>query len=144
MRHQKKKLKFSRPAKESKRLIRNLLSNIILYEKVKTTESKAKKARQYLDHLINVGKKGDLQSIRYLNRFFYIKEPVKKIVEDLSKRYEKRHSGYSRIIPLGTRRGDSAKIVLWQLVEFDKKPVSKGKEKEKTTKPKIVTRVKSK
>ena len=54
MRHLKKKLKFSRPAKEARRALRNLIANLILYERIETTEAKAKKARQFLDRLINV------------------------------------------------------------------------------------------
>lgn len=122
MRHLKNKsLKFSRPKKEANRLIRNLLANIILYEKVKTTPSKAKKLRGKLDKLINLGKKGDLASYRQLLSFFYIKEPAKKIVEDLSVRFADKTSGFSRIIPLGNRKGDGAMMVIWELVEGKKK-----------------------
>jgi large subunit ribosomal protein L17 len=117
MRHQKKSLKFSRPRKESDRLVRNLLANIVLYERVKTTPSKAKKLRGKLDKLINMGKKKDLASYRNLLSFFYIEEPAKKIVEDLSVRYASKTSGYSRIIPLGNRKGDGAMMAVWELVE---------------------------
>jgi len=152
MRHLKKKLKFGRPKKEARRLLRNLVANLILYEKVKTTEAKAKKAKKYLDKLINIGKKKDLNSIRYLERFFYRKEPIRKIIEDLAEKYKKRAGGYSRIIPLGRRKGDSAKIVLWELVEFDKEEPKKVKAKdkdmrnrsEKEIKTKVITKIKTK
>jgi len=127
-------LKFQRPAKEAKRLIRNLVANLILYEKVKTTASKAKKARRYLDRIIKIAKRRDLSAIRYLNKFFYTKEPVKKLIEDLSLKYSKRTSGFSRIIPLGARKGDAAKMVIWELVEFDKEEPTKDKTK-KVLKP---------
>ena len=121
MRHLKKRLKFSRPAKESKRLLRNLLANLILYERIKTTEAKAKKAKGLLDKLINIGKKGNLSAYRQLLKFFYIKEPAKKIIEDLAKR----------------RKGDGAVVVIWELVEAKKeKKVAKTKNKTATKKKK--------
>lgn len=146
MRHRKKSLKFSRPRKESDRLVRNLLANIILYERVKTTESKAKKLRGKLDELINVGKKKNLASYRQLLAFFYIKQPAKKIVEDISVRMDDRNSGYSRIIPLGTRKGDGAKMVIWELVE-SKKEKGKAKNEEtevKEKEPEVKVKIKSK
>ncbi|MDD3773943.1 MAG: 50S ribosomal protein L17 [Patescibacteria group bacterium] len=140
MRHQKKAIQFSRPRKESDRLVRNLLANIILYEKVKTTPSKAKKLRGKLDKLINIGKKGDLASYRQLLSFFYIKEPAKKITEDLSVRYADKTSGFSRIILLGNRKGDGAKMAIWELVEGNKKSIEKAEtenKKEKKSEVKI-------
>jgi len=131
MRHLKKRLKFSRPAKESKRLLRNLLANLILYERIKTTEAKAKKAKGLLDKLINIGKKGNLSAYRQLLKFFYIKEPAKKIIEDLAKRYKDVNSGYSRIIRLQRRKGDGAVVVIWELVEA-KKEKKAAKTKNKT------------
>ncbi len=140
MRHLKKKLKFSRPAKEARRALRNLIANLILYERIETTEAKAKKARQFLDRLINKGKEGNLSAYRYLLRFFYLKEPAKKIMEELAKRYPQRTSGYSRIIPLKIRKGDGAKIVIWELVEPDKKEKKKTKKaSKKATKTKAKT-----
>ncbi len=138
MRHLKKKLKFSRSAKEAKRLLRNLLANLILYERIETTEAKAKKAKGLLDRLINIGKKGDLAAYRQLLKFFYIKEPAKKIVEDLAKRYTNINSGYSRIIRLGRRKGDGAMMVIWELVE-----VSAQKTKRKDAKNQRATKNRS-
>jgi large subunit ribosomal protein L17 len=143
MLHRKKSLKFSRPRKESDRLVRNLLANIILYERVKTTESKAKKLRGKLDKLINIGKKKNLASYRQLLAFFYIAEPAKKIVEDLTKRLSNRTSGYSRIIPLGNRKGDAAKMVIWELVEGKSaKTKSEPEEVKKDTDVKIKIKTK--
>lgn len=139
MRHLKKKLKFSRPAKESKRLLRNLLANLILYERIETTEAKAKKAKGLLDKLINIGKKNNLSAYRQLLRFFYTKEPAKKIVEDLAKRYKSKKSGYSRIVRLRRRKGDAAMLVIWELVEEEMKEKKKKKVAKKTAKAKTKT-----
>jgi len=144
MRHLKKALQFSRPRKESDRLVRNLLANVILYERVKTTPSKAKKLRGKLDKLINMGKKKDLASYRNLLSFFYTKEPAKKIVEDLSVRFSDKTSGYSRIIPLGNRKGDGAKMAIWELVEPNQKSKIKNQKIDEETEIKTNSDVKIK
>lgn len=145
MRHRKNKdLKFSRPRKESDRLVRNLLANLILYEKVKTTKSKAVKLKARADKLISLGKKNDLNSFRQLLAFFYSKKPAQKIKEDLRVRFAKRTSGFTRIIPLGARKGDGAMMVIWELVEADKKPNQEKKENSKNVESKVKIKVKTK
>ena len=142
MRHRKKKLKFARSLKQAKRLWRNLLANLILYERIKTTKAKAKKLKGLLDQLINIGKKQNLASQQQLFKFFYIKEPVKKINEDLIKRYKNKKSGYSRIIPIGIRKGDGAEMVIWELIE-EEKPKTQKQNKTKKPKHSFKTKIKN-
>ena len=103
-----------KPARES--LLRNLAASVILFEKVKTTEAKAKAVRPLVEKYITVGKKPTLASRRQLLSFFYTDHPVKKILEVLGPRYEKRTGGYTRIIKVGHRKSDAADMVSIELV----------------------------
>lgn len=88
---------------------------MILKERVKTTEAKAKELRPYLEKMITRAKKGGLVSRRFLARFFS-KEVVKKLIEEIAPRYKERPGGYTRIIKLGPRRPDGAKMAIIELV----------------------------
>lgn len=99
-----------------KSLFRNLAAEVVLYEKIKTTEAKAKAVRPYVEKMITAGKENNLISRRKLLRFFYFENPVKKILEVLGPRYKDRKGGYTRIIKLGRRQGDAAKEAIIELV----------------------------
>ncbi len=116
MRHRNKGTVLDRekPAREA--LLRNLAASVILYEKVKTTQAKAKAVRPLVEKCITVGKKSTLAARRQLLSFFYTDHPVKKILEVLGPRYEKRAGGYTRIIKTGPRKNDGADMVNIELV----------------------------
>jgi len=116
MRHRVKGKILGREKGPREALYRNLATSIVLYEKVKTTEAKAKAVRPMVEKLITVGKKNDLQSRRQLLAFLYVENAVKKILEDLAPRYKTRAGGYLRITPIGRRRGDAAKMVQIEFV----------------------------
>jgi large subunit ribosomal protein L17 len=116
MRHQKKGKTLGRKSGPRTALYRNLAASIVLYEKVKTTEAKAKAIKPMVEKMITLGKKNDLTARRELLSFFYVENAVKKILEDLSPRYKNRQGGYLRIIPIGPRQGDGAKIVQIEFV----------------------------
>lgn len=97
-------------------LLRNLAASVILYEKVKTTEAKAKAVKPMVERAITTGKKPSLAARRNLMRIFYTEHPVKKILEVLGPRYATRPGGYTRIVKLGTRQGDGAQVVQIELV----------------------------
>lgn len=97
-------------------MLRNLASSILIYEKVKTTEAKAKAVRPLTEKLITVACRGDLTARRKLIAVLPQKMAVKKAMEVLGKRYKDRKGGYTRIIKLGTRQGDGADIVQIELV----------------------------
>jgi large subunit ribosomal protein L17 len=97
-------------------MLRNLASSIIMYEKVKTTEAKAKVVRTLLEQMITVAKKGDLAARRRLIATLPQVLAVRKAMEVLGPRYKDRQGGYSRIIKLGSRKGDGAEMVQIELV----------------------------
>ncbi len=116
MKHLKKGKILDRKIGPRKALLRNLATNLILYEKIKTTEAKAKAIKPIIEKLITKGKSGDLHARRELIKYLYLDNAVKKVLEDLSPRYKERKGGYTRIIKLGTRQGDAAKVVQIEFV----------------------------
>jgi large subunit ribosomal protein L17 len=116
MRHRVKVKKLDRKKAPREMMLRNLASSILIYEKVKTTETKAKVVKSLVEKMISVSKKGDLNARRKLIEVLPQKMAVKKAMEVLGERYKDREGGYTRIIKLGNRQGDGAKIVQIELV----------------------------
>lgn len=116
MRHKKNKKILDRKKAPREMMLRNLAASVLIYEKVKTTEAKAKAVKSLVEKLITISKKADLNARRKLIEILPQKLAVKKAMEVLGKRYEGRSGGYSRIIRLGAREGDGAKIVQIELV----------------------------
>ena len=98
-------------------LIRSLATSLVLYEKIKTTETKAKVLRPFVERLITIGKKNTLQGRRQLLAKLYLESAVKKVIDELAPRYAERKGGYLRIVKLGFRRGDAAKEVRIEFVK---------------------------
>ncbi len=116
MRHRNKVKILDRKTGPRKALLRNLATNLILYEKIKTTEAKAKTLRPVVEKLITKGKAGDLHAKRELLKYLYLENAVKKVLEDLGPRYKDRKGGYTRITKLGTRKGDGAQMAQIEFV----------------------------
>jgi len=116
MRHQKKGKILDRKKQPREAMIKNLATSLILYEKVKTTEAKAKVIKPIVEQLITRGRKNDLATRRYLLRRLYLHNAVKKVLEVLGPKYQERPGGYLRIVKLGQRQGDGAKIVQIEFV----------------------------
>lgn len=116
MRHQKKKITLDRKKGPRVALLKNLATQVVLYEKVKTTLAKAKAVQPLVEKMINLGKKKTLHARRQLYAFFPIENPVKKIAEDLSVRYAERPGGFTRLVKLGSRQGDGAQMAQIELV----------------------------
>lgn len=116
MRHRKKGTKLGREKAPREALLRNLAASVILYEKIQTTEAKAKAVRPLVERAITSGKVPSLATRRNLMKFFYTEHPVKKILEVLSPRYATRMGGYTRIVKLGHRMSDAADVVQIELV----------------------------
>lgn len=116
MRHRKKGRTLGRKKEPREMMLKNLAASILMYEKVKTTEAKAKEVRSLVERLITVSKKGDLAARRKLIETLPQKMAVRKAVEVLGARFKDRQGGYTRIIKLGVRQGDGAKIVQIELV----------------------------
>jgi large subunit ribosomal protein L17 len=116
MRHRKKGKTLGREKGPREALLRNLAASVILYEKVQTTEAKAKAVRPLVERAITAGKSSTLATRRNLMRTFYTEHPVRKILEVLGPRYAERQGGYTRIVKLGHRQNDAADMVQIELV----------------------------
>lgn len=116
MRHRIKGKKLDRKKEPREAMLKNLASSIIIYEKVKTTEAKAKTVKPLLEKIITASIKGDLASRRELIRLLPQPMAVKKAMEILAIKYKDRRGGYLRIIKLGKRLGDNAEMAQIELV----------------------------
>ena len=116
MRHRIKNKILGREKEPREMMLRNLAASILMYEKVKTTEAKAKAVKSLVERLITSAKKNDLNSRRKLISVLPQKMAIKKAMEVLGKRYEGRDGGYTRIVKLGARQGDGAKMAQIELV----------------------------
>jgi len=116
MKHQKKGRKLKRERDQRKALIKNLAENLILKERIKTTEAKAKELKKFIEKKITKAKKQDLASYRHLRRFFSEKA-CQKLVKEIAPLLKERSGGYTRIVKLGERRGDNAKMALIEIIK---------------------------
>ena len=117
MRHGVAGRKFGRPTDHRLSMYRNLVTDLIRYEKIQTTEQKAKEIRGMVDHLITLGKDGSLHARRQALTKVYDPKLVDKVFHVLAERYGDRPGGYTRIIRIGRRLGDGAMIAQISLVE---------------------------
>jgi large subunit ribosomal protein L17 len=109
--------KLGRVSKHRSSMLANLTIDLIKNEKIETTEDRAKEVRKFLDKMVSYGKDGSLVARRKAIAFLHNdSEVVKKVFDDLAKRYENRDGGYTRILKLEERKGDDALIVIIELV----------------------------
>ena len=114
--------KLGRTCKHRRSMLANLTKDLIMNERIETTETRAKEVRKFVDKMITYGKKGDLVSRRKALAFMQNDNvATKKVFDDLAKRFENRNGGYTRILKLDERRGDDALMVVLELVEGDTK-----------------------
>jgi len=116
MRHRNKNKILDRKKGPRELMLRNLASSILLYEKVKTTRAKARAVRSLAERSITSAKAGDLTARRGLIKVLLQKNAVKKSLDVLGVRYQTRPGGYTRMVKLGSRRGDGAEMVQIELV----------------------------
>ena len=117
MRHRVKSKRLNRDEAHLDSMLRNLTTSVILYEKVKTTEPKAKMVKPIIEKLIASTKQDSPSvAIRRLNGYLVDKNATKKMINDILVRYKDRPSGFLRIVPLGFRAGDAASMVQIELV----------------------------
>src|SRR3989338_17776 len=116
MRHRKKGYTLDRRKGARKALLRGLVTNLVLYEKMNTTKAKAKAIRPIVEHLVTVGKRTDLAAKRYVAASIFTSGARRKLFEVLGARYKERPGGYLRIIPLKRRAGDAAEMVRIEFV----------------------------
>lgn len=116
MRHRKKTSKLDRKREARLALLKNLATSIIIYEKVTTTEAKAKAAKPLVEKIVTLGKENNLTNYRRLLKMLSVKKAAKKVLEVLGPKYKERKGGYLRIIKIGQRLGDGAKMARIEFV----------------------------
>ena len=119
MRHLFANKKLNRTSEHRKALLKNMLNSLIKYEQITTTLSKAKFLKPQADKIITLGKKESLQTTKMLMSKLQDKKSTNKVKKTLSKRYEKRNGGYTRIIKAGFRYGDNAPMAVIEFVDRD-------------------------
>ena len=132
--------KLNRTSEHRKALLKNMLNSLIKYEQITTTLPKAKFLKPQADKIITLGKKETLQTTKMLMTKLQDISSTNKVKKNLSKRYEKRNGGYTRIIKAGFRYGDNAPMAIIEFVDRDveakrvdkkKKDPAKDKNEEK-------------
>ena len=119
MRHKVSKRKLNRTSSHRKALLANMAVALIKHEQIKTTLPKAKELAPYVEKLITLGKKGDLNAKRRLYSIIPEKNWGAKVFDILAERYKERKGGYTRIMKAGFRYGDSAPMAIIELVDRD-------------------------
>lgn len=123
--------KLGRTSAHRKAMLRNLTTDLIVNEKIVTTETRAKEVRKFVEKMITLGKKGDLASRRRVAAFVMnvvadvkeenddvvVQSALQKLFDDLAPRFAERNGGYTRILKMSERRGDAAKMVVLELVD---------------------------
>ena len=146
MRHGMANKKLNRTSEHRKAMLKNMLNSLIKYEQIKTTLPKAKFLKPQADKIITLGKKDNLQTTKKLVSQLQDIKTANKVKKTLSKRYEKRAGGYTRIIKAGFRYGDNAPMAIIEFVDrdveakrVDKKKKDPAKEAEKKEEKKVAT-----
>tara|TARA_B100000700_G_C14583686_1_gene641385 strand:+ start:93 stop:533 length:441 start_codon:yes stop_codon:yes gene_type:complete len=134
MRHGFANKKLNRTSEHRKALLKNMLNSLVKYEQITTTLPKAKFLKPQADKLITLGKKEGLQNTKILMSKLQNIQTTNKVKKTLSKRYEKRMGGYTRIIKAGFRYGDNAPMAVIEFVDRDVE--AKRVDKKKKTSPK--------
>ena len=116
MRHQKKKVTLDRKVGPRRALLRNLVTSVVLYEKVKTTRAQAKAVQPIVERCVTLAKSQTLAARRRLLTILTHPNAVRKMFEVLGPRYASRNGGYTRIVKIGRRVGDAAEIVQIEFV----------------------------
>jgi large subunit ribosomal protein L17 len=131
MKHGKDARKLNRTAAHRKAMFSNMMTSLIMAERIMTTDAKAKEGRRLMDRLITLGKRGDLHARRIAGKTVRDKRALKKLFDEVAPRYGSRRGGYSRVLKVGLRQGDNAPVSLLELVERKVKEAPKAEEKGK-------------
>ena len=126
--------KLNRTSEHRKALLKNMLNSLIKYEQIKTTLPKAKFLKPQADKIITLGKKETLQTTKMLVSKLQDIKSANKVKKTLSKRYQDRKGGYTRIIKAGFRYGDNAPMAIIEFVDRDVQAKKVDKPKKDTTK----------
>jgi len=134
MRHQKKTVKLGRTAEHRKALLANQVCSLIEHQRIKTTLAKAKAVRPLAEKMVTLGKQGSIHARRTAFAVLRQKNAVKKLFDDIAPRSAERNGGYTRIVRLGQRKSDSAKVAFIEWVDAPRvveEPVAEEKGKKR-------------
>lgn len=127
MNHRKNNKKLGRSVSHRKALFRNMVTSLLDHEQIKTTDAKAKELRGIAERMITLGKRGTLHARRQALETVKSKDVTSKLFDELATRYKDRPGGYTRVIKLGLRTGDSAPMAIIELVDRDPSAASADK-----------------
>lgn len=108
--------KLGRDSSARKALFRGMLTSFFQYDRIETTEAKAKELHGLADQMITLAKRGDLHARRQVLAYLMDEDVVKKLFDEIAPKYADRQGGYTRVIKLGLRKGDAAPLALIELV----------------------------
>ncbi len=116
--------KLNRRSDQRKAMLRDLVSQLIIHERIETTEKKAKELSRLIDRMITLGKENTLaarrraaETVRFITTDDKQQNALQKLFEDIAPRFKERQGGYTRIMKLGPRRGDATEMVVIEFVE---------------------------
>ncbi len=138
--------KLGRISSQRKAILRDLVSDLIINERIKTTEARAKEVRRLADKMVTLGKRGDLHARRQAAKVLrneiasfeetedaiIVEDVLQKLFDNIAPRFQDRNGGYTRILKMGPRRGDAARMVLLEFVEGSEAEVEEEAEAEAT------------
>ena len=145
MRHQKKTVKLGRTADHRRALLANQVCALIEHQRIKTTLAKAKAVRPLAERMVTLGKNGSIHARRRALAVLRQKDIVKKLFDDIAQRSAERNGGYTRIVKLGARKSDSARMAFIEWVDAEHvaeekpKKEKKAKRKEPEAEPQQIT-----
>jgi large subunit ribosomal protein L17 len=130
MRHLKAGRKFNRSSSHRMALLRNLVTSLLLHERIQTTDPKAKELRRWADRMIGLGKQGTLHARRQALAVIQDESVVHKLFDTLAARFKNRPGGYSRVIKIGWRMGDRAPVSIIELIPAEAKSETSSGQKQ--------------
>jgi large subunit ribosomal protein L17 len=130
MRHRKGGFKLGRNTSHRRALLRNLVTSIIINDRIHTTVTKAKAARPLVERMITLGKNGSVHARRQALAYLITPESVDRLFATVAPRYATRNGGYSRIVRTGPRKGDAAETAFIELLDAEKELAAKAEKRD--------------
>jgi large subunit ribosomal protein L17 len=129
MRHKRIGRKLGVTTKHRKSMFRNMVTDLFRFDRIKTTDMKAKELKRIAEKLITLAKEGTLHKRRQAAAYIRDKDVLKRLFDEIAAKFKDRPGGYTRIIKLGFRKGDNTAVSIIELVEEEYKPAKKKKAK---------------
>ena len=130
MRHLHGYRRLGRGSAHRKAMLRNMATSMVKHERITTTLPKAKELRSIVERMVTLGKRGDIHARRLAAKVLYDDDVVAKLFEELAKRFQDRPGGYTRILRMGPRFGDGAKLAAIEFVDYDREKAEASVEAE--------------